>query len=192
MRAESLPRTEQVEKIKCAWPNTRRWKELQQRLCSVVESLVVLVDNRFISELTDSACLTALMDALSLYPNNEKLVESACRAIVGLLADMESSVLWTARITLSEAVMGSLDGTLVRCTKSRGRRPLRSLCKGRWVQATCRWINPKSVALSECLPGKGRLTQERVRYHSTCRKFRREYGHCRKEGYSRVYRKFDA
>jgi hypothetical protein len=85
---------------------------LQQRLCSVVESLVVLLDNRFISELAESVCLKALTDALSLHPNNEILVESACRAIVGLLANIESSVLWTARVTLSGAVMSSLEGTL--------------------------------------------------------------------------------
>jgi hypothetical protein len=101
-----------IAKIKLCMAKYPSLEELQQRLCSVVESLVVLVDNRFISELTDSVCLKALTDALTLYPNNERLVESACRAIVGLLADIESSVLWTARITLSEAVMGSLDGTL--------------------------------------------------------------------------------
>jgi hypothetical protein len=101
-----------IKKIKLCMAKYPSLEELQQRLCSVLESLVVLVDNRFTSELIDSTCLEALTGALSLYPNNERLVESACRAIVGLLADIERNVLWTARITLSEAVMGSLDGTL--------------------------------------------------------------------------------
>jgi hypothetical protein len=101
-----------IAKIKLCMAKYPSLEELQQRLCSVIESLTILVDNRFISELTDSRCLKALTDALSLHPNNEILVESACRAIVGLLADIESSVLWTARITLSGAVMGSLEGTL--------------------------------------------------------------------------------
>jgi hypothetical protein len=87
-------------------------EELQQRLCSVVESLVVLLDNRFIAELTDSGCLRALTDALNLHPHNGILVESACRALNGILADVESSVLWATRRTLSEAVMSSLEGTL--------------------------------------------------------------------------------
>jgi hypothetical protein len=88
----------------------------------------------------------------------KELVESACRAIVGLQVPRAASL--DGRITLSEAAVSSLDGTLQCAQKCAMSRSLRSLCK----ENEFKLLVAGSIAVTapECLPGKGRLTQERV------------------------------
>jgi hypothetical protein len=82
------------------------------------------------------------------------------RAIVGLWRTSRAASL-DGRITLSEAVMGSLDGTLRLMHKKAAVDVLYALCVRKMGSNLLVAGSIKSVALSECLPAS-RLTQERV------------------------------